>query len=310
MNLPGWRALEKFLFPIQSNSWLALLRVGLGLEVLFYTISARPDWMELFGSGGRALVNRQIAEGVLNIESVAVPRMGWLIALGHSVGVDELYVLWGVWALLLGAALLLVIGLFSRPCAILVWLLHLCAVKSEDLLTYGVDNFTTIGLFYLMLCPLPDAWSLDARWRRRSSRYSDLNGFFRRLLQVHVCFIYFLSGLTKFMGAEWWNGKSLWRALTLPPYNLLSPEWVVHWRYFLPLAGISIAALETVYPFLVWPKRSRRTVLACVIAMHLGIGLTMGLYLFSLIMIVLDLAAFGPASAVSSDTEVFAERSE
>ena len=35
------------------------------------------------------------------------------------------------------------------------WFIHLCAVKSVNLMTYGVDNFTTIGLFYLMFAPLP-----------------------------------------------------------------------------------------------------------------------------------------------------------
>ena len=309
MSRLGWRQLERFLFPPESNSWLAVLRVGLGVEVLLYTISGRLDWAELFGSGGRALVNREIAEGMLSLESAAVPRVGWLITLGHALGIGESYVIWSIWAALVCAGCFLIVGLFSRSSAITAWLLHLCAVKSEDLLSYGMDNFTTIGLFYLMLSPLPDRWSLDAWLRKRSSRYSDFNGFFRRMLQVHVCFIYFLSGLTKFMGAEWWNGKSLWRALTLPPYNLLAPEWVVHWRYFLPLAGILIAALETVYPFLIWPKRSRRIVLTCIIAMHVGIGLTMGLYLFSLIMIILDLAAFGPASTAWADDDVDLERS-
>jgi hypothetical protein len=63
----------------------------------------------------------------------------------------------------------------------------------------------------------------------------------------------------------------------------------------LPPAGILIALSETLYPFVVWSGRTRRIALTCIIAMHVGIGLTMGLYLFSLIMIVLNLAAFGPA---------------
>ena len=41
-------------------------------------------------------------------------------------------------------------------------------------------------------------------------------------------------------------------------------------------------------------KKTRFIWLVCIVAMHIAIGLTMGMYLFALIMIVLNLAAFGP----------------
>jgi hypothetical protein len=62
----------------------------------------------------------------------------------------------------------------------------------------------------------------------------------------------------------------------------------------LPSFGIAVLILEIGYPFFIWPKRTRPTWLLCILGMHIVIGITMGLYLFSLIMIVLNLAAFGP----------------
>jgi hypothetical protein len=41
-------------------------------------------------------------------------------------------------------------------------------------------------------------------------------------------------------------------------------------------------------------KKTRFFWLICILAMHVAIGLTMGLYLFALIMVILNLAAFGP----------------
>jgi hypothetical protein len=41
-------------------------------------------------------------------------------------------------------------------------------------------------------------------------------------------------------------------------------------------------------------RKTRFFWLAGVVLMHLGIGLSMGMYLFSLIMMILNLAAFGP----------------
>jgi hypothetical protein len=217
-----------------------------------------------------------------------------MVKAGDCIGLTETSTLQLSWTLLFAAGCMLVLGLFSRSAAIVAWFLHLCAVKSTDFMAYGIDNFTTIGLFYLMLAPLPDRLTLDARiWKTRRPDAGNL-GFHRRLLQVHVCFIYFFSGLTKCLGAGWWNGESLWRALSRPPFDLISPQILISWRHFLPASAIMVCLIETSYPFLIWPRKTRLILLGSALALHIGIGLTMGLYLFALIMIVLNLAAFGP----------------
>jgi len=52
--------------------------------------------------------------------------------------------------------------------------------------------------------------------------------------------------------------------------------------------------LEIGYVFLIWRRGIGRVWLIAVLIMHVGIGLTMGMYLFASIMIILNLAAFGP----------------
>jgi len=68
----------------------------------------------------------------------------------------------------------------------------------------------------------------------------------------------------------------------------------VRWKYLFPVAGIFICLLEITYPFFIWNSKTRKIWLICICAMHVGIGVTMGMYLFALIMIVLNVAAFGP----------------
>ena len=58
--------------------------------------------------------------------------------------------------------------------------------------------------------------------------------------------------------------------------------------------GLSVWLIEIGYPFLIWSKRTRNIWLICIIVMHVAIGLTMGMYLFAFVMIVLNVAAFGP----------------
>ena len=291
-----WRQWNAFLFSPDSAGWLSVLRIGLGLEIVLYSWSLRADWGRMFARDSTGFLNREFSEAILSIQNPFVPRLGWLVAIGERLGLSEQTTLATVWLLFFGAGCFLMAGLFSRSAAIVAWLLHLCMAKSGEYLAYGIDNFITIGLFYLMIAPLPDKYAIDWKlWRKRSSD-PEIVGFFRRVLQLHVCVIYFFGGITKCLGAGWWNGDSIWRALTRPPFDLIGSQTLIHWKPLLVALGITVCLLETAFPVLIWPKSTRALCLVAIIGMHIGIGATMGLYLFSLIMIVLDLAAFGPGT--------------
>ena len=298
--MDAWRGrVLQFLFPVESDRWLTVLRLGLGLQVILYCLSLLNDWNYLFAATGKGLITRNFAEALLSLQSRFVPRLGWIVELGAHIGLGEGTVLSVAWICLLAAGCGLVAGLFCRCSAILAWFLHLCAAKSGAFVSYGVDNFMTIGLFYLMLSPLPDRYSFDRRWRKSRLEDPQVLGFWRRVVQLHLCVIYFFGGITKCLGTGWWNGANIWRALTRPPFNIIPPEILVRWKYFLPVLGISICLIETGYPVFIWLKKTRMIWLICVLGMHIAIGLTMGMYLFALIMIVLNVAAFGPDFSIT-----------
>jgi len=267
--------------------------VGLGLQVIVYSFSISQDW-SYFLAGRGGLISRNLSEAILSLESPLLPRLGWLVTLGARFGIGENSVLSFVWFSLVAAASCLLLGLFSRPAAVITWFLHLGVVKSGNLISYGVDNLTTIGLFYLMLSPLPDRYSLDCRWREKPAKDPQLLGFWRRALQTQVCLIYFFGGVAKCVGSGWWNGANLWRALIRPPFALIPAEVLVRAKYIFPIAGVGVLVLELGYIVFIWPMTTRRVWLLGILLMHLVIGLAMGMYLFALIMIILNLAAFGP----------------
>ena len=288
-----WRQrLIGFLFPLESDNWLSALRFGLGLQVVFYCLSIRNDWTYLLaGNGG--LISRNLSETIVALEGPLIPRLGWIVAGGGRFGLSEESILSIVWYSLITAACFLLLGLFSRPAAIITWFLHLAAIKSAALVSYGMDNLTTIGLFYLMLSPVPDQRSFDWQWRKSRPKHRDLLGFWRRVLQLHMCLIYLFGGIAKCLGPGWWDGSNLWRALIRQPFNMISADVLVRLKYFFPIAGIGICLLEISYPFLIWSRRLQRPWLVAILVMHVAIGMAMGMYLFALIMIVLNLAAFG-----------------
>jgi hypothetical protein len=287
--------LREFLFAPQSSVWLTILRTGLGLQVLYYGISLRADWIEVLSRENQGIIRRDLTEAMLSAESPFIPRVGWLVDAGAYFGLSEPTVLWSVWLLLMLAALLVVVGLFCRISSVVLWLLYVCTAKSAELLSYGVDNFTIIGLFYLAIAPLPDSSSLDARWRGIRPRSAALHGLHRRVLQFHMCIIYFFGGISKCAGHGWWNGVSLWRALTRAPFDVVPPEVLIRMAFVLPLFGILVCVMEATYPIFIWPRKTRFLWFAGVVIMHVAIGLMMGMYLFALIMVVLNTAAFGPS---------------
>jgi len=288
-----WERLMDFVFPSESDRWLAVLRIGLGLQICVYALFLRSDWHYLFASSGKGLVGREVGEAITSFDSPLIPKLGWLIALGRSVNMSEETVLTVGWVCLLSAGCFLLLGLFCRPAAIVAWFLHLCAAESGGLLAYGADSFMTTALFYLMLSPLPDRYSFDQWVVKTKPKNPQLLGFWRRVLQVHLCFVYFIGGLAKCLGNGWWDGSNLWRSLIRPPFNLVSPDILVRFKYALPALGIAICLLEVSYPVFIWMKKTRLVWLVCILAMHAAIGLLMGLYLFALVMIVMNLAAFG-----------------
>ena len=266
----------------------------MGLQLLFFSFSLRSDWLSLFKNDGSLTVSRDLSEALLSAQSHLIPRLGWLVQGGAALGLSEVAISNIAFVLLLCSGCLLAIGLFSRSAAVVGWFIHLCAVKSANLMNYGVDNFTTIGLFYLMFAPLPDRFALDYARKGSIPPNQFLAGTCLRVFQLHVCIVYFFSGLTKALGVGWWNGTSLWRSLTSPPYDVISPHFWGTLAPVLPVLGIGVCGLEIGYPIFIWLRKTRLIWFLAIIAMHVAIALAMGLYLFAFVMIVLNLAAFGP----------------
>lgn len=294
MRIRQKRRLLRFVFPVARDEWLSILRIGLGLQIIFYCLSLWADWNVIFVGNAGGLISRDVTETVYTLDCSLLPRLSWFVDLAERFRIREDVILSGVLLGFITAGGCLTVGFFCRTAAILGWFFHLCAVTSGGLMSYGVDNFMTIGLFYLMLSPLPDHIAIDAwLWSKPEPNRRRL-GCFQRVLQLHLCFIYFFGGLDKCLGIGWWNGTSIWRALTRPPFNIIPAHFLARWDFLFPAMGIAVCLLETGYPIFIWPKRTRLVWFTGVLGMHLGIAVAMGMYLFAWIMIVLNLAAFGP----------------
>ena len=191
------------------------------------------------------------------------------------------------------AAICLAVGLVT-PLAALVSLAGLVsAANRTPLTTFGLDDTLGLLLVPLLVGPAGDVLSLDAWLGRRAPRPSVRANIALRLLQVHLCVVYFFSGCGKLLGASWWEGTALWGAIANVQYRTLDLTGLA--RHPLVINAFTLATLwwEVGYAALVWPRLTRPLVLAMAAPVHLGIGLAMGMMEFGLAMLAANLAFVG-----------------
>jgi hypothetical protein len=231
----------------------------------------------------------------------------------HVTERDEMIV---VHSLILVVMALFTVGLFTRITSVLTWLAALSYLHRDPQVLFGQDTMMVICLLYLMIADSGAALSLDrviARYRAaRASlarggtldaptaaflvapRPSAACGFAQRMLQINFCFIYLASGLSKLKGGTWWSGDAMWVTLVNPEFTMLHWDWYQMLLKTMfssrPLYSVVAAggvaftlAAEIGLPFLVW-TRLRPVVVIMGLMLHLGIGVFMGLLVFSLFM--------------------------
>jgi hypothetical protein len=267
---------------------LAFFRVGVALLGVTQVLVLWPYLLQLYGNFGF------IQWAVVEAESeVWLPSIGKLCLALQPYGVSSAASVYGVFTLYLLALAGLLAGWRTRLCGVGAWLLHSLTVNSGLGSLYGMDTMLHICLFYCAWMPVGDAFSLDARRGRRSPAPSFAANLGKRALQLHLCLIYLNTGLAKAGGEQWYNGEAIWRAVMQPQFAVFDMSWLADAPRLAMLAAWATLAVELGYPLLIWPRRTRALWVASTVGLHLGIGLLMGLWLFSLMMVVMNFAAFG-----------------
>jgi hypothetical protein len=184
-----------------------------------------------------------------------------------------------------GSLLALALGFHARVSAFLAWGLHLSLVTSGFASFYGVDQLANTFLFYLFVFPSGRAWTLAPRSSSRPEQTIPAGCL--RVMQVHLCAIYLSAGLFKAAGRQWWNGEAIWQTVSQPAFRTFDLG-ALAWHPWIPmLAGWVTLVVEIGYPFLIWPRRTRRAWVMAAIGLHVGVALFMGLVFFSALMILL-----------------------
>ncbi len=211
------------------------------------------------------------------------------------------------------SALLFVLGLGTRVTAALTWIAQLCYLHRDPQVMFGADTMMNILLLYLVIGPSGAALSLDrviARWWRGQRTAAPpaprvSANLAIRMLQIHLCIIYFVAGIAKLNGQAWWNGTALWSVFAnfeFAPMHVGLYNDVLRFicrdelllQMFVTFGCYFTLVFEIGYAFLIWWPRTRWLYLGMAILLHGTIGLIMGLKTFSMIMLVMNMAFLRP----------------
>ena len=326
------RAWERFWFAPANPTTLCVMRVATGLVVLYVMISYCFGLLTYVGPHG--WLDRTTIDYMRHKINIYLPRNDWEpIDLQHSAPVVQGNVYWSIffhirdprwiWAFhyaAIGVAFLFLIGLWTRITSVLMWMISICYIERAITNMFGMDTMLNIALLYLMIGPSGACLSVDRLleiWRARRRGLSPppvqpsaTANFAIRLCQIHFCFIYLSSGMSKLMGTTWWSGTALWR--TFLNYEFAPMEnpaymavltWLAQnrllWEMFMTGGVIFTFWAELGLPFLIWLPKMRWIMLTSAVLLHTGIGLFMGLVMFSILMIIL-VFSFAPPEQVEA----------
>ena len=117
-----------------------------------------------------------------------------------------------------------------------------------------------------------------------------------RVLQIHLCLLYFQAGLGK-LNAAWLDGLALWHPLLAERGAPIDLATLREFPFLLEAIPAGLVLFELFFGVLIWLPSLRYTVLALAAAVHLGVGILWEQLPVNLLMIGLLAAFIRPAHA-------------
>jgi hypothetical protein len=212
--------------------------------------------------------------------------------------------MWPAYEAAMAVLLLFTVGLFTRVTSVLSLIVVISFAHRVPGATFGLDQINAVLTLYLAIGPSGQALSLDrvlANHRMGSAAPrpapSAVANLALRLINVHMCIVYFFAGISKLQGESWWTGEAMWRAVSNLEYQSIDMTWLAWHPWLLNLATHLSVLWEIFFCALIWRPRLRPLMLAGAVVLHVGIGACLGMWTFGLIMLV-GCASFLPGEWV------------
>lgn len=263
----AWARWQRWWFDPVETSTLGVVRIAVGLVLVGWTLALVNDLRTFYGSDG--VLPRQ-------------PGFDYWYGVLDWFRADE--VVFGLWVVLLVAAVCVTVGFHVRIASVITTIGVLSFERRNPYVFNSGDLLVRDLSFYLMLAPSGVALSLD-RWRRHRDAFWEFPRrapWVLRLIQIQLSILYAATVWAKVQGTTWNNGTAISYALRLEdlerfpvPFSVLDSLTLVN------LMTYGTLAIELSLAVLVWNRRARPWVLLAGVALHLGIDATIMVGFFS-----------------------------
>lgn len=214
----------------------------------------------------------------------SILRFSPLETFGDPLLVQALFLVW------LCAATCITVG-FKTQLATIVNVFIIVAVHERNFLVIdSSDDFLRLFSIWFLFLPTNHHYSLD-----RIIANKPMSGVVhlipRTIIALQIVVIYMIAGWSKLYGELWINGTALLHISQLKHITLPTADFAVHFipTKFFHVATYMVLLIEVILPFIlltfVRPRRILRIGLIFGTLMHLGIGVTLAIANFSLLMI-------------------------
>lgn len=267
----SFSAIDRFLMAPGDLRMLNVIRPLFGIFLTINLLELWPDRHLFFGAGGF------LPDEILGTYAAD----SWTI--GTFVPRSE----FGVTCYFLvhfAALATLILGIFPRCSALVVFVLFTGTMNSNLLIFDGEDIMLKLFAFFLIFAPGP-----------KELRKAGLPGqpgatpypvWPLRLFQFQMCLMFFACAIQKMKGEFWADGTAMYYVFRLYDYYRVPfPEFVTENLMMLKLMSWGVILFELAIPILIWFREIRLPCLILVIAFHLTIEFTMFLLVFHWIMI-------------------------
>lgn len=227
----------------------------------------------------------------------------------HLDWVSSIGALWFVHLVGLAIVFLWLIGYKTRTTGWLSCLLAISYANRSIGTMFGLDQINCFLCLYLAIGNAGSSFSVDrllanrsagqgsglAKWTALNPHVDVWTNIATRLIQVHLCIVYLFAGLGKLQGESWWNGEAIWGAFASFEYQTIDMTWMAGHMWLVNIITLIALAWEVSYAFMIWKPLMRPIYLGLAVLVHLGIGMTMGMMTFGLIMIYGNLSFLEPS---------------
>ncbi|CAN5651453.1 hypothetical protein BH10BDE1_BH10BDE1_12540 [soil metagenome] len=282
-----WRAVgafDKFFFEFSAPLSVAGFRIMFGTTLLINVVLRMMHTEYYFTDAGGI----SAADAATLLPDFFRPAFYWMPT--------SLAAAWIMQSVMAAALVAFTLGIFgrigTRITSLVILFCHLGLLQRNFSIVYGADMVSSFWCFGFCFVDSTERLSLRSRWQNRKDSWRTvepdwsriLTSMGVRLMQIQLCVIYMYTGFEKLKGGDWWDQTAVWKVLGNEQLMLADLSFLRAVPLVIGLATWGTVLFEVYCPLLFWGKKTSRWTILAGWSLHIGIALTMGLFIFSLTM--------------------------